>query len=71
MQEVGMWNSKFTVCGTTFEASLNHPHWALTVWWHMEMSATGNICLNVMREQTVLMGLPSNSAKYAFMLNKL
>jgi len=34
------------------------------------MSATGNVCLNVKTEQTVLMGLPSNSAKYAFILKK-
>jgi hypothetical protein len=34
------------------------------------MSAIGNACFNVMTEQTVLMGLPSKSAKYAFVLNK-
>lgn len=71
MQEVVMKNSRFTVCGTTSEASLNQPHWALTmcdgIW---NMSATGNVCSNVMTEHTILMGLPSNSAKYALMLNK-
>jgi len=34
------------------------------------MSATGNVCLNVMKKQTVLTGLPSKSAKYALMVEK-
>jgi hypothetical protein len=33
-------------------------------------SATGNVRLNVTKEQTVLMSLPSKSAKYALMVKK-